>query len=105
MIYCKRFDEASRDFWEYGAGAFLWKDLGGNRAMLLLSVTGTLVLLFTNRQANNWAAPGPVSAWDGNIEKPTLWPSIVDPMGWHGFLIEGALVDAPPSGFVPRLLG
>lgn len=37
--------------------------------------------------------------WDGNIEAPTLWPSIhcVGCCKWHGYLVKGIFqLDAPP---------
>ena len=92
MIPCKRFDTINGDFWDYGPGAFLWTEAYGHRAMLLRSVTGHLMMLFMSRQEDNWAMPGQVNAWDGDEEKPTLNPSIVDPMGWHGFLTAGNLI-------------
>jgi len=35
--------------------------------------------------------PSPVWDWDGNLEKPTVTPSIrvVGSCGWHGFLTDG----------------
>lgn len=44
----------------------------------------------------NWAAPGPVNGWDGNVDEPTFRPSIwvggtTDHPGWHGFLTKGKL--------------
>lgn len=33
--------------------------------------------------------PSPSWDWDGNIEAPTLTPSIHDPGHWHGYLTAG----------------
>ena len=33
-----------------------------------------------------------VWGWDGNIEKPTLIPSILCDNKWHGFLTNGRLI-------------
>lgn len=32
-----------------------------------------------------------VWSWDGNEDKPTLAPSILDPRNWHGYLRNGRL--------------
>jgi hypothetical protein len=34
-------------------------------------------------------------AWDGNEEKPTLTPSILNPDSWHGHLVAGRLESCP----------
>lgn len=38
-------------------------------------------------------APGGdrVWGWDGNVEKPTLTPSIHAPGQWHGYMVAGVL--------------
>jgi len=44
-------------------------------------------------QINKGAALGErVWGWDGNVDKPTLTPSIHSPGQWHGFLRDGRLV-------------
>ena len=95
-------------FWAYGLGAMKWHGVrdpegrGPIRALLVRlprdGVTGGEVhRLYVERQPDNWAAPGPVKAWDGDLERPTLTPSIQTlPVegGWHGYITAGNLVDA-----------
>ncbi|MXY79727.1 MAG: hypothetical protein F4Y94_08600 [Chloroflexi bacterium] len=60
---------------------------------------GELIRIYPNHAAGNWAQPGPVDGWDGNLEAPTLTPSIhvggsgPNP-GWHGYFEAGKLRDA-----------
>ena len=97
------FDERDDAFWDYGPGAFCWSDLheGGvvHKNVLWLRVPhptnpkGELILLYPGGcQPNNWAAPGPCNRWDGNLDEPTLSPSILAPGVWHGYLRKGKLV-------------
>lgn len=34
-------------------------------------------------------------AWDGNEDKPTLRPSLLNPGQWHGYLTAGRLESCP----------
>ena len=58
---------------------------------------GEHVNLYMNREPNNWSAPGNVSGWDGNLDEPTLNPSIgvwnndETAYVWHGFLRKGIM--------------
>ena len=96
------------EFFAYGVGAMQWhsvidqNDQGPVRALLVLLPRvgiprGEPHLLYVERQPDDWASPGPVKAWDGNLERPTLTPSIQtlpEEGGWHGYLTAGNLVDA-----------
>lgn len=110
---CETYDE----FFAAGAGvgAYMWSELGSGikddeerHLVLYLKVPSdngpppinrqgyVILCLYVSRESDNWAKPGPVKAWDGNREKPTLSPSIQvnfgdGLMGWHGFLINGEL--------------
>ena len=57
---------------------------------------GELIAAFPSHIDGNWALPGPVNGWDGNLDEPTFSPSIFvggssDYPGWHGFLRKGRL--------------
>ena len=77
--------EKGRFYWS-GPGVSLFLQWGAER--------GQHVLLYMNHQRGNWAAPGDKSGWDGNLDSPTLSPSILVPGEWHGFLEQGTLRDA-----------
>ena len=114
MIVCQLFDihtEAGYDaFWEHGVGAMSWTRIvkdgvrGSHRALYIVVPDnrwehGVPLCLYVEHETNNWAHDGPVKGWDGNIEKPTLSPSIQvlqdgKPTGWHGWLRAGVLEDA-----------
>ena len=92
-------------FFEYGAGAMLWRfDEEGRRLLLFLApdigaenITGTICSeIYTETDGKNWKTPGPVRGWDGNLEQPTFNPSIwlLNREGWHGFIRNGDLVTA-----------
>ena len=59
---------------------------------------GQHVLLYMRREPGNWSAPGDVLGWDGDLDQPTLHPSMLVQSesggGWHGYLRAGVLVDA-----------
>lgn len=70
------------------------------------AATGELIRIYPEHAgptpqhpSGNWAAPGPVNGWDGNVDAPTLRPSIfvgggsAHP-GWHGWLTAGKLSHA-----------
>ena len=90
-------------FFDHGVGAMEWEvDKEGRRALWFLApdVTGkrrwTLARIYMNRSATDWAVPGDVEGWDGNLERPTLHGSVWlrDKKGWHGFIKDGELVTA-----------
>ena len=63
---------------------------------------GELSQIYVNRQADDWAEPGPVAGWDGNEDQPTLNGSIFirgreDVQGWHGFIRKGKLINLDGS--------
>ena len=95
-------------FYTHGVGAMQWRlmfdrnGVGPVRALLVLLPRvgipgGESHYLYVERQPDNWASPGPVKAWDGDLERPTLTPSIQTlpaEGGWHGYITAGNLVDA-----------
>ena len=93
------FTDIDKEFWAYGIGAMCWKELDGLRALYIIlpgwedeeRPDTCPSALFVNHAPNNWAKPGEIEGWDGNIEKPTFTPSIHIPGGWHGYLTEGEL--------------
>ena len=63
---------------------------------------GELVDIYVNRQADDWAKPGAINAWDGNEDQPTLTGSIFirgdkNLKGWHGFFQKGKLINLDGS--------
>ena len=59
---------------------------------------GELSQIYVNRDADDWAIPGPVVAWDGNEDQPTLIGSVFirgreEVTGWHGFMRKGKLIN------------
>ena len=63
---------------------------------------GELLSVFVERARNDWNEPGPVIAWDGDDDNPTLTPSIfcrgaAKVKGWHGFFKKGELVNLDGS--------
>lgn len=43
--------------------------------------------------SKNGAVKGPyIWDWDGDEDRPTLWPSLLNPDSWHGFMRCGALI-------------
>ena len=60
-----------------------------------------LIRVFPMHAPNNWAEPGDVQGWDGELDEnaPTLRPSIFvggrspNP-GWHGFVKNGKVSNA-----------
>jgi hypothetical protein len=49
-----------------------------------------------------WVKPAPNAEWEnhGTREAPTLTPSYncVGGCGWHGYIVDGKMVDAPAGG-------
>ena len=81
-------------FWQYGAGAMMWRWIGGRRHLALLVPRPAgrhpdcLSLSVDGKSGDNDG----VWKWDGDEHNPTLAPSIhVKPAGWHGFLRGGDL--------------
>ena len=64
------------EFWAASVGAYTWLDFGedGKRALPLKYAPrpGEHILLYACHAEHNWARPGPVAGWDGNVERPTL---------------------------------
>lgn len=78
-------------------GRFWWRKEGESMWLQWGSERGQHVLLYTHRQPNNWSAPGDVNGWDGDLDHPTLSPSIGilnddgSSFTFHGFLEKGVL--------------
>lgn len=120
MIPGQRFVEPTGDFWAYGAGAWCWRryaplhpdrdvndtideehpDGNGHSRALLVVVPAPrfesgveLIRVLPYHAPGNWARPGTVCGWDGNIEEPTLHPSLDRTIegagGWHGWFRRG----------------
>ena len=93
-------------FFQHGIGAMCWSfDAEGRRELWFIAPCDApeskgweVARIYCERSANDWAkpGPGPVSGWDGNVERPTFNPSIWlrDRKGWHGFIRDGDLHDA-----------
>lgn len=98
-------------FAEGKAGDWCWSDLvvdGEPHRCLLIVVPSNrgqgalgrrgleLINIFPSHAEGNWAQPGNINGWDGNVEAPTLEPSIhvrgkKDNPGWHGYFRRGRL--------------
>ena len=97
-----------KGFWSHGVGAMQWRllfdqnGIGPVRVLIVLlprdgMLRGDPHRLFVERQPDNWSCPGPVKDWDGDLERPTLTPSIQTlpaEGGWHGYIRAGNLIDA-----------
>ena len=76
-------------------GDFCWHPDEENPTRIVLSLPGGIgiVRLKVQRGPDPGEVPdGPKWGWDGDIEKPTLTPSINStsgPVNWHGFLKDG----------------
>ena len=96
----RMFRDPSVDFYAYGVGAMFWSEHDGHRVLWLLAPETdgrySPARIFVMHEAKNWAKPGNVSGWDGNLERPTFKPSIWlhDKKGWHGYIRNGDLVTA-----------
>ena len=76
-------------WWWIEPGVSLLLQWGGRR--------GEHIRLYMRRAPDNWAEPGDTPVWDGDLDAPTLSPSILvrDSDGaevWHGFFERGRLV-------------
>ena len=74
-------------------GDYRWSSTDGHGTLLLLvpdllnegQAPGVeILLIYPSHAENNWASPGPINGWDGNIEYPTLSPSILVQSGEPG---------------------
>ena len=82
-------------------GRFWWTEIGVTMLLQWGDKRGEHLMVYTSHAQNNWAAPGEVMGWDGNLDAPTFSPSIGVLHGdgssgyqWHGFLEGGTLRDA-----------
>ena len=83
-------------FWNDPKGALSWGEDQEGRRFLFLRPPGarSLGAIYTHADLNDWGTPGPVNRWNGDMERPTLRPSIR--LGeWHGFVTHGELTAKP----------
>ena len=80
-------------------GRFWWTEEGVTMMLQWGEGRAEHIHLYVDHHEGDWARPGPVSGWDGNLDEPTLSPSIGvnhrdEVLGWafHGFLQAGKLV-------------
>ena len=91
--YHKEIDSA---FWKEGVGAFSYQGEDKKKKMIILLPNPKaknkyeVRQLYLNRSATDWNEPGPVKAWDENLEFPTLKGSIKT-KHWHGYIIKGEM--------------
>ena len=81
-------------------GRFWWTEEGVSMLLQWGHRTGNHVLLFMRSQPSNWSESGERNGWDGDLDHPTLCPSlqIIAPDGstaWHGFLRNGMIEMLP----------
>ena len=72
-------------------GRYWWTAEGETLLLQAGQRRGDHILLHMSHEQGNWAQPGPINGWDGNLEKPTLSPSILVEGVWHGFLENGEM--------------
>ncbi len=103
------YDSPNQAFWDHGAGAVCWNVKG--KILILLTPCKEcphgyeVSHIHCNHKPGNWAAPGSKSGWNGNLETPSLRPSIRVPNrhspepvdSWHGFLVNGILTTEAPE--------
>lgn len=97
-IACTRFQGSFPEGRGTWVGDFVWGDEVDGIRTLYIVLPGTdypdALQCFRGRDRGiprEWG-------WDGNEEKPTLRPSILDGVtGWHGYLVAGFLRLEPPS--------
>ena len=86
-----------KEFMRHGIGAMLWsRDAETGLRTLLVRVPdgqggASNIRIFPQRTPKDWAKAGEIMGWDGNVDEPTLRPSVDVPGAWHGFIVRGAL--------------
>ena len=80
-------------------GRFWWTEEGARLMLQWGEGRAEHIYLYVDHDDDNWAKRGLVSGWDGDLDEPTLSPSIGvkhrdGAPGWafHGFLQAGKLV-------------
>lgn len=104
------YPEIGEEFWGAavrGEGPLCWAEPG---KALYFAAPGDRALsrLFMQHAEGNWAEEGPVLGFNGDLERPSLSPSI-HAGDWHGYIVRGELADEPsdepqdqPGAFTPR---
>lgn len=77
-------------------GDFCWKHADGDKMVFVvaiphLNVRGWIMSEWTIGHKNEWGAEW---TWDGNVDMPTIKPSLHALGVWHGNVDEGQLVEA-----------
>ena len=103
------FPESSQAFWDYGIGAVCW-NVRGQSLLLLIPCSDCphgyeVNRVFCRHEPGNWAKSGTDLGWNGNLEIPSLRPSIRIPNRhdenksdiWHGYLLNGVLTEQEPE--------
>ena len=95
----------SNAFWERGPGKYgAWRWLHEHTTMLVLvpdryGREAISIIVHTDRMPDDWSKAGPVKAWNGEADHPTLDGSLlrtdVTP-AWPVFLRAGEFVPAGP---------
>ena len=100
VVQGKMFSDTLADydaFFEFGPGAMCWSaDEQNRRTLWFIAPDGVTARIYANRSKDDWAVPGDVIGWDGDISRPTFTPSIWlnNKKGWHGFIQKGDMVSA-----------
>lgn len=85
--------EERADVWELEEGEFFYSRKG-QQMYFNVSLPGGCPIWIPIEQRPA-EVPGHGWAWDGNIDRPTLSPSINTNGYWHGFVIAGCMVSCP----------
>ena len=68
-------------------GSFCIEQSDAEKLMILKLPDSSVSGIFLRPTKNE----GPSWEWDGNLEKPTLTPSVNRPGGWHGRISSGKM--------------
>ena len=92
-VPAKRFHENTyHELFDYGVGAFVWREGPPARLLLLIPWTrGSVPYELVALDVQGWG-PGGLHGWNGDIEAPTIYGSIAG-YTFHGWLLDGYLTD------------
>ena len=89
------YEDEGKQFWNYGPGAMCWY-IGptGRRFLRLLTPHQNREQEYVSLPVKPYEGQMASWEWDGNLERPTLTPSIdiLTTGGWHGYVTNGNLV-------------
>ena len=106
MFQCRYFPKFFTPYydevWDYGPGAFTWTGKWGvPNAMWVLvpgpNPAGALPIRIRVKQGGTSGGKdenGAWWSWNGNMQRPTLRPSINYAGVWHGFISDGVMESA-----------